>query len=600
MRKLTIGLLSVGILLTMSAVRVADFLAARAETVRNAELRASNLALVLSEYLSEAFAASDAALRQLVLHGQRIGGPSAPARDWLPSLTSAAAGLVGIGSITVIDRDGIIRHTTLPEIAGQSRRDDFVFRQAQVDARDLLIVGTPIQSQVRTHEFLIPLGRRLVSPEGVFEGAIVASFVPAETRGFFQTVDVGNQGVVSVFHPEGVVLFREPSARDSIGQSARDNPLFLSALRSGASVSLTSFTGPLQADGPTFVSAVRKIGTPPLILAVSLDQREVLAPWRRDAAGGAAVFGIGALLLASVLLLLYRQIDAKQVAEATLAREREVESGRLRDTNQRLAETLAREKGARADAEAASAIKDQFLMTVSHELRTPLTSISGWARLLLDGGITGEQRQAALQTIERNAQTQTRLISDLLDGSSVISGKLRLDVRKVRIADVVMTAVETVHPAAEAKQIRLDTSVDPLAGWIWADPERLQQVVWNLLSNAVKFTTSGGRVRIAVTRHLEAVDIIVADDGIGITAEFLPYVFDRFRQESTGTTRRYGGLGLGLAIVRHLVELHGGTVRAQSDGEGCGATFTVRLPAPVDAEDEAQVPVAQSTPDVQV
>ena len=242
-------------------------------------------------------------------------------------------------------------------------------------------------------------------------------------------------------------------------------------------------------------------------------------------------------------------------------------------------------------------------MTVSHELRTPLTAISGWARMLLDGGITGEQRKAALQTIERNAQTQTRLISDLLDGSSVISGKLRLDVRKVRISELVMSAVETVHPAAEAKQIRLDASVDPLAGWIWADPERLQQVVWNLLSNAVKFTTAGGRVRIVVTRQLEAVDIIVADDGVGISTEFLPYVFDRFRQESTGTTRRYGGLGLGLAIVRHLVELHGGTVRAQSDGEGCGATFTVRLPAPLDADDEAsreQMPVAERTPNARV
>ena len=598
MRKLTIGLLSVGILLTTGAVRIADFLAARAETIRTAELRASNLALVLSEYTAEAFAASDAALRQLVLHGQRIGGPSAPPRDWLPSLTSASAGLVGVGSISVVDRDGIIRHTTLPEIAGQSRRDEFVFRQAQADPRDLLIVGTPILSQVGAHEFLIPIGRRLMNPDGAFEGVVVATFVPAETRSFFQTVDVGHEGFVSVFHPEGVVLFSEPSARDLMGQSARENPLFLSALRSGSSVSLTNVTGPLQADGPPFVSAIRRMETPPLILAVSLDAREVLAPWRRDAIGGAAVFAIGGLLLAAVLLLLYRQIDAKQVAETTLARERELEAERLRDTNQRLAETLAREKGARADAEAASATKDQFLMTVSHELRTPLTAISGWARMLLDGGLNGEQRETALQTIERNAQTQTRLISDLLDGSSVMSGKLRLDVRKVRIADVVMTAVETVHPAAEAKQIRLDAAIDPLAGWIFADPDRLQQVVWNLLSNAVKFAKPGGRVRISVARHLEAVDLIVADDGIGISAEFLPYVFDRFRQESTGTTRRYGGLGLGLAIVRHLVELHGGTVRAQSDGEGCGATLTVRLPAPVDVDDEPSV--AESAPNLRV
>jgi signal transduction histidine kinase len=155
----------------------------------------------------------------------------------------------------------------------------------------------------------------------------------------------------------------------------------------------------------------------------------------------------------------------------------------------------------------------------------------------------------------------------------------------VRLADVIMSGVETVHQAADAKQIRLDAAIDPHAGSIWADPERLQQIVWNLLSNAVKFAKAGGRVRIAVTRQLESVDITVSDDGIGISPDFLPYVFERFRQESTGTTRRYGGLGLGLAIVRHLVELHGGTVKAQSDGEGCGATFIVRLPAPADMPD---------------
>ena len=396
-----------------------------------------------------------------------------------------------------------------------------MFRQAKADGRDTLIVGTPIRSQFGPDQFLIPLGRRLMSPDGTFEGAVVASFIPAETRGFFQTVDIGHLGAVWVFHPEGVVLFREPSAQDLIGQPASDNPLFRAAVRGGPTVSLSNVNA-LEPDGRALLGAVRRMERPPLILAVSLDRSEVLGPWRREAVGGAAVFGIGAMLLASVLFLLYRQIDAKQLAEATLEREREIEARRLRDTNERLAETLASEKNARADAEAASAIKDQFLMTVSHELRTPLTAISGWARMLLDGGLTTEQRQGALQTIERNAQTQTRLIADLLDGSSVISGKLRLEVRKVRIADVIMSAIETVHPAAEAKQIRLDASIDPLAGSIWADPERLQQIVWNLLSNAVKFAKPGGRVRIAVTRHLEAVDLVVADDGIGISPEFLP------------------------------------------------------------------------------
>jgi signal transduction histidine kinase len=220
-------------------------------------------------------------------------------------------------------------------------------------------------------------------------------------------------------------------------------------------------------------------------------------------------------------------------------------------------------------------------MTVSHELRTPLTAIAGWARLLVDGMVGDDRRDAALRTIERNAQVQKVLVEDLLDVSSIISGKLRLDVRSVSIVEVVKNAIEAVAPAIDAKALRLVTTLDPDAGRISGDPDRLQQIVWNLLSNAVKFTPTGGQVDVSVVRDSDEIEIAVADSGAGIAPDFLPHVFERFRQESAGTSRRTGGLGLGLAIVGNLVELHGGRITAASDGEGRGARFVVRLPAAI-------------------
>lgn len=239
---------------------------------------------------------------------------------------------------------------------------------------------------------------------------------------------------------------------------------------------------------------------------------------------------------------------------------------------------LVREREARAEAEESSRLKDEFLATVSHELRTPLTAVLGWTHLLRDGRLDDKAAVHALETVERNAQAQQQLIEDLLDVSRVITGKLRLDVRAVAPASFIKAAIEAVLPAAEAKGIVLEESLPPDTVAIAGDPARLQQVVWNLLSNAIKFTPRGGRVRVSLELEGSHVEIFVTDTGDGIKPEFLPFVFDRFRQEDGTTTRRHGGLGLGLSIVRHLVELHGGTVRAESAGEGKGATFAVRLP----------------------
>ena len=239
---------------------------------------------------------------------------------------------------------------------------------------------------------------------------------------------------------------------------------------------------------------------------------------------------------------------------------------------------LQRERAARAEAEESSRLKDEFLATVSHELRTPLTAVLGWTHLLRAGRLDEKAAVHALDTVERNAQAQQQLIEDLLDVSRIITGKLRLDVRRVAPASFIEAAIEAVLPAAEAKGIVLERSLSPDVAAVSGDPARLQQVVWNLLSNAIKFTPRGGRVHIHLEGAGSHAEISVKDTGDGIHSEFLPYVFDRFRQADQTTARRYGGLGLGLAIVRHLVELHGGTVGAESEGEGKGATFTVRLP----------------------
>ncbi|HKE56221.1 MAG TPA: ATP-binding protein [Pyrinomonadaceae bacterium] len=236
------------------------------------------------------------------------------------------------------------------------------------------------------------------------------------------------------------------------------------------------------------------------------------------------------------------------------------------------------EREARAQAEQANQLKDQFLATVSHELRTPLNAILGWARMLTTRKIDAETAKHAIEVIERNARSQAQLIDDLLDVSRIISGKIRLSFSPVELVPVIEAALDAVRPAAEAKGIKLETRLDSHIGPIPGDADRIQQVVWNLLSNAIKFTGNEGFVSIEVNRLLPNIEIKIIDTGQGISKEFLPFVFDRFRQADATVTRTHSGLGLGLAIVRHLVELHGGTVKAESPGEGRGATFTVRLP----------------------
>jgi signal transduction histidine kinase/ActR/RegA family two-component response regulator len=252
---------------------------------------------------------------------------------------------------------------------------------------------------------------------------------------------------------------------------------------------------------------------------------------------------------------------------------------------------LERESTARASAEESNRLKDEFLATVSHELRTPLTAILGWSRMLEGGSLDNDTATRAIETIKRNAKAQAQIIDDILDVSRIITGNLYLELHPIELAPVLEAAINVVRPTAEAKNIHFDVNFEREPAAVLGDTNRLQQVFWNLLSNAVKFTPNGGRVTVRLKHVDSAVEIVVADNGQGIPSAFLPYVFDRFRQADSTSTRQHGGLGLGLAIARHLVEIHGGSVSANSDGDGAGASFTVTLPLVGSAVEMPPLPV---------
>jgi len=251
---------------------------------------------------------------------------------------------------------------------------------------------------------------------------------------------------------------------------------------------------------------------------------------------------------------------------------------RRKRAEEELEEVLAREQTARYESEDSNRLKDEFIALVSHELRSPLNAILGWTRILRQGRPDEELYQRATEIIERSARMQSQLIEDLMDTARIVRGKLKLEVRPVNLVTVIEKAIDVVRPAADARGITLEARLDHEAGQITGDPDRLQQVVWNLLSNAVKFTSEGGRIEVTLGRVDPYVQIAVRDTGCGISPEFMPHLFERYHQADTSSGRRKGGLGLGLTLVRQLVEMHGGVVTAESDGEGKGAIFTVKLP----------------------
>jgi PAS domain S-box-containing protein len=288
-----------------------------------------------------------------------------------------------------------------------------------------------------------------------------------------------------------------------------------------------------------------------------------------------------------------RIVGAAKIAhDVTALREREAQLRQIAADREAL---LQSERAARADAERLSRLKDEFLATLSHELRTPLNAIQGWTQILRHQHASTQDFERGLEAIERNVRAQTQIVNDLLDMSRIIAGQVLLDVRPMSLQHVVQSALDTIHPSADSKGIRIRTLIDSKIGPVRGDPHRLQQVLWNLLANAVKFTPKGGRIGVTVERIDSHIEVAIEDSGIGIEPEFLPYVFDRFRQGDAGISRRYGGLGLGLSIVKSLVELHGGSVRVKSGGRDQGSTFTVALPLfYVRPEDARQLATARA------
>ena len=307
----------------------------------------------------------------------------------------------------------------------------------------------------------------------------------------------------------------------------------------------------------------------------------------------------GSTFWANVTITAMRDESGKLLGYAKLTRDlterRRAEAMQL--ASQERDEILDAERNARMTAQRATRVKDEFVATLSHELRTPLSAILGWTQVLLRGqAASATDQRRAIEVIDRNARAQVQLIDDLLDLSRIMTGKLRLDLRQVAIIDIVQAAIDSAAPSAATKEIRLISLLDPGRAVVNGDAGRLQQVVWNLLTNAIKFTPRGGQVQIVLQRVNSHVELSVSDTGVGIPASFLPQVFERFSQRDGSSTRAHGGLGLGLAICRQLVELHGGSIRAASPGEGLGATFSVNLPVSimqVESERERAHPTAE-------
>ena len=520
---------------------LADLEWRRRQALERAEGGAENRALVAGEYVRSQFTLVDTSLRQLVLHGRRVGGLTA-SDDWTETLEAAKAPLPGGGSISVTDAKGVIRYSTLASIIGQSRHDTYVFQYLAANDVDQMVVDRPYETPKGPR--VIPVGRRLTTVNGQFQGIVVAVLIPEDFMEFFRVVNF-RRGVVWAFHDTGALLLRDPAAPSA----GAENAIARAATQRDSGI----LRGTVEPGGPPLVTAYRKLATPPIIVAVSLDEADILSDWRAQRRTSTIALAGLAMTVAVFVGLLFRQMNA-------------------------LGAAVEREREARRQAEVASRLKDEFLMTLSHELRTPLNAIAGWVKMLRTGALPQESRERALETVERNAQSQTRLVEELLDVSRAISGKLQIDARPVNPADPALAAVETLRPAMIARRLQFDADVDRTLDPIIADPDRLQQIVWNLLSNSIKFTPAGGVVHLHVGRAGANIEISVRDDGHGIASEFLPFVFDRFRQADAGPRREQGGLGLGLSIVRHLVELHGGTVTAESEGVGRGSTFRVVLP----------------------
>ena len=549
-RKLAIGLVSAIALATLIGVRGMDLQVRREQILQAGDRRAADIARMLAGYVRETLAATDAALRQLALHGAHIGGANAAGSEWLPALQAGGVGLTGVGSISIVDSTGIIRHSTQPGIVGQSRRDQSVFTRLASDSAADLVAGTPVRTAPGDGPFVIPLGRKLRTAAGGFDGIVVASYFPDSLREFFRTVDVGRQGAVTVFS-NGAVLFREPPERSSVGELATSSPLYSAAKRQGDS---GYFRGRVRPEAPILRTAFRSI-EPRLSIAVSLSEPELLGNWSRDVSRSLTAGVFLLVAVAAFLLLLYRQMDERHAAEQALIRSQRLES------------------------------LGQLTGGVAHDFNNLLTVVLGNVSLLKTVTAQGAlaSQDESLGEIERAAKRAADLTRQLL----AFARRQPLLPRVIDLA----TAIESAEPMlrrALGDRITLElvtTNGEALAN---VDPVQIETTLLNLCINARDAMPNGGTLVIESgkatldTQYARSAGdvapgrysvITVSDTGSGIPAEYLPRVFEPFF-----TTKGPGkGTGLGLSMVYGFVKQSGGHIRVSSE-VGRGTSVKIYFP----------------------
>jgi signal transduction histidine kinase len=500
----------------------------------------------------------------------------------LPAFESLAARMLPYqptwSGILLADRDGRV-------IDGVPNRNDAgATKQGKIWPRAVLEAGRTIVSDMFTLDGATDWHVMVAVPvvrDGQVVRILAARVRTSSLSDTLRQQQAPPDGAVALVGGDYRILARTQQEEGIVGTLA--NKAFIEENQRTAEGSFR----PLGRDGNLNYSAFSRSAKTGLTAALGIPANQVDGPIRRIlwtlAGAWLVVLGLGAVLGALLGNVIVRALSSASDAAMQLARggvvspppSRIAEIDALASALRQASDTLEARNRERNEA---SRLKDEFLMTISHELRTPLTAICGWARLMSANQMREEQKPRAIEAIERNANALQQLVDDLLDVSRIVSGKLRLDVQELNLTDVVSSAIDAIRPAADAKNIQLVVEADPRAALVSGDAGRLQQIVWNLLSNAVKFTPAGGRIEIASRREADMVQLTVKDSGVGMEPDFLPHAFDRFRQGKSGTTRAHGGLGLGLSIVRHLVELHGGTVTGANNVPPPGATFKVLLP----------------------